>query len=186
MFGYRPPMRPRPYGRQPIGNGSRLSNIEYKWKALWPTLASTIIGSSIILCGLLLFTLEIASLALIGKFGTPTGVYGSGVGIWTGVFIMVAGVLIVVINCVKSVRLWALIAFCATIAAAAFAIIDFSINAARVDGSRAAGEFDSIFSDIKSIAGLAAAQLAFGLVAFLLCLAFIGLYIYTYMKIKKR
>ncbi|CAF1488528.1 unnamed protein product, partial [Adineta steineri] len=165
-------------GRYPIGYGGGGSPIEYKWKVLWPYVASTIIGSLIILCGLLLFVLEIASLALIGKYFINTGIWASGVGIWAGIFIMAAGVFILILNWMKSVRLWAFIALCVTIAATAFAIIDFGINAARVNDASVLGLFNSIFSDIKSIAGLAAAQLTFGILAFLLCAAFIGLYIY--------
>ncbi|CAF1428495.1 unnamed protein product [Adineta ricciae] len=172
-------------GRHPIGYGRGLTPIDYKWKALWPSLLSRIIGALIVLSGLLLFVLEIASLGLLGKIGITPSLYGCAVGIWAGIFIMTAGVLILMIAYMKSVRLWALIAFCATVAATIFAIIDFSIVAARVADLRSAGAFDSIFTDVKSVAGLNGAQLAFGLVAFLLCLAFIGLYVHIYMKIRK-
>ncbi|UJR12048.1 hypothetical protein I4U23_016226 [Adineta vaga] len=183
MLGYR---QPRPYGRPPIGYGGRLTNIDYKWKALWPFLVSIIIGALIILCGLLVFVLEIADLGLLGKIGLTPSLYAAAVGIWCGIFIIIAGVCIVLISCMKNVRRWAFIAFCLTIAATVFAIIDFAVNAARVDDLRSAGWFDSIYTDYKSVAGLIAAQLAFGIVAFLLCLAFIGVYIYMYFKIKKR
>ena len=49
-------------GRHPIGYGRGLTPNDYKWKALWPSLISTILGALIVLSGLLLFVLEIASL----------------------------------------------------------------------------------------------------------------------------
>jgi hypothetical protein len=86
---------------------------------------------------------------------------------------------------VKPVRLWAFIALIATIIATIFAIIDFSINAARVQFASSIGIFSFSDSRISSIGSLAAAELAFGVVIFLLCLGFIGLYIYIANKISK-
>ncbi|CAF1102457.1 unnamed protein product [Adineta steineri] len=182
--------RPRFRGRRPIGygggGGGRLP-IEYQWKELWPSVVSTIIGTLIILCGFLLFVFEIASLALIGELGLGiAGVYASGVGIWAGIFIMAAGVFIAILICMKSIRLWAFIALCATIAATAFTIIDFGINAARVSESSVTRDFYSASTNVRSAAGLAAAQLSFGIIAFLLCVAFIGLYIFMSVKITRR
>jgi len=87
---------------------------------------------------------------------------------------------------VKLVRSWALIALIATIIATIFAIINFSINAARVQLASSNGIFSYSDSRITSIGALPAAELAFGVVIFLLCLGFIGLYIYIAVKISKR
>ena len=101
-------------GRHPIGYGRGLTPIDYKWKALWPSLVSKIIGALIVLSGLLLFVLEIASLGeflkhsfyrrtksfsgLLGKIGITPSLYGCAVGIWAGIFVMAAGVLIFIIS----------------------------------------------------------------------------------------
>jgi hypothetical protein len=87
---------------------------------------------------------------------------------------------------VKPVRLWALIALIAAIVAAVFAIISFSINAARVQLASSLGIFSYSSSSIFSLGALPAAELAFGVVLFLLCLGFIGLYVYIAVKISKR
>ncbi|CAF1502250.1 unnamed protein product [Adineta steineri] len=124
----------------------------------------------------------------IGIIGSVVngGVFSTGVGIWTGVFIVAAGVFILILNWVKSVRLWALVALCTTVVATAFAIIEFSINARRVQLASDAGIFGVSNSRVASIGGLPAAQLALGIVVFLLCLAFIGLYIYIAVKVSSR
>jgi len=86
---------------------------------------------------------------------------------------------------VKPVRFWAFIALIATIVATIFALIDFSINAARVQVASSNGIFSYSSSSISSLGALPAAELAFGVVIFLLCLGFIGLYLYTARKISK-
>ncbi|UJR13115.1 hypothetical protein I4U23_000139 [Adineta vaga] len=185
MLGNRPPQfQPRPYSRPPIGFHGPMSTIEHQWKSLWPYRISTILGGLIIFFGVVIFVLEIALLGIIGDV-VNAGVYSTGVGIWTGFFIITAGVLMLLINWMKSTRLWTLIAFVGAIVATAFSIIEFSINARRVHLARLADIFSYSDSRIASLGGLPAAQLAFGIVLFLLCLAFIGLYLFTLMKIKR-
>ena len=71
----------------------------------------------------------------------------------------------------RRLRLWATIAFIATIVAACFAIILLALDAKAVQN----GTFSGYLFYNKS--KILAAQLAFALIEFLLCLAFIGIYI---------
>jgi hypothetical protein len=70
--------------------------------------------------------------------------------------------------------------------ATVFAIINFSINASRVQLASAAGLYSLTNTPIGNSAGLVAAQLAIGIVIFLLCLAFIGVYIFITIKVSRR
>ncbi|CAF1685950.1 unnamed protein product, partial [Adineta ricciae] len=115
---------------------------------------------------------------------TNDGVFSTGVGIWCGAFTLAAGIFILIIRWMKSIRRWSFIAFIASIVAAVFSIIELGINAKRVDLARSAGLFDVNDSRVKSLGGLPAAQLAFAIVLFLLCLAFIALWIYVKIQIK--
>ncbi|CAF1234131.1 unnamed protein product [Adineta ricciae] len=169
----------------PIGNQIPIGSPEYHWKTRWPSLISSILGGVIIFFSVIIIVLEIALLGVIGDV-TGDGVYFTGVGIWCGVFTLAAGILILIIRWMKSIRRWSFIAFIASIVGAMFSIIELGINAKRVDLARSAGLFDFSDSRVKSLGGLPAAQLAFGIVLFLLCLAFIALWIYVKIQIKRQ
>lgn len=89
--------------RAPIPYGRRISPAELEWKRKWPFLLSSIIAVTIILFSLIIFALEIASLARSTEKVTFNGnTFGNtastGAGIWCGFFFLVAGVLILLIG----------------------------------------------------------------------------------------
>ncbi|CAF3178936.1 unnamed protein product [Rotaria socialis] len=182
MFNARHPYRPRLPNRPIVGYGQPISPINLLWKSTWPYKISNIIATLLILLALVLIALEIAFVAKMGGASTASA-YTSGVGIWCGVFILIAGIVILVINCVKNVHILTLVSFGFTILATCFAIIAFSINAYRVQFS--------VQYNLFSISGfpepsLAAAELAVAIVAFLVCLAFICIYIRTAIIISRK
>jgi hypothetical protein len=71
----------------------------------------------------------------------------------------------------RRIYLWATIALIATVIAACFAVILLALDAKAVhDGN-------NLWTSLPSKSQILAAQLAFAIFEFLLCLAFIGVYI---------
>ena len=83
--------------------GRRILSRELNWKLKWPFLISSIIALVIIVFSLVVIALEIASLAhFTSKTEYSGNTYGNtastGAGIWCGLFIFVAGILILMIS----------------------------------------------------------------------------------------
>jgi hypothetical protein len=81
----------------------------------------------------------------------------------------------------EPVRKWALVALCVTIGGTIFAIVNIGVNAGRVQLSVSTGGFSSSSSLTVGVSRLMATQLALGAVSLLLCLAFIGLYVFIFI-----
>ncbi|CAF3288092.1 unnamed protein product [Rotaria socialis] len=182
MLNARPHYRPRLLISPAVGYGQPTPSVNLLWKLNWPYKISTIIAGLLILFALALIALEIAFVVEMGEVNTGN-VFTSGVGIWSGFFILVAGIFILFIDCVNAVRLFTLVSFGLVILATCFAIIAFSINAYRVHLSVQYSLFSSSGSPVPS---LAATELAVGVVAFLFCLVFIGIYIFTAIRISRK
>ena len=78
-----------------------------------------------------------------------------------------------------NVRLWAKIAFIATIIAAGFAVILIGLDAKAVQDGR--GTLASLFEKPKILS----AQLAFACVEFVLCLIFITVYLIVQAEVRR-
>jgi hypothetical protein len=98
MYSARPrlPQRPGLPQRPPIGFGQQISPIDLTWKLRWPSIVSIIIGGILIILAVVIIALEIASLAKGTGSGYKTA--ATGAGIWCGVFILAAGILILIIS----------------------------------------------------------------------------------------
>jgi len=89
--------------RHAIVYAQKISLDDQNWRLRWPFLISTLISVALIIFSLVIFSLEIASLAKSTSNTVYNGVtYGrtasTGAGIWCGVFILAAGVLILMIG----------------------------------------------------------------------------------------
>jgi hypothetical protein len=188
--------QPRP--RRPIGYGQQvLPAGDFEWKLRWPFIITIIIAVVIIIFSITIFGLEIASLAK----GTGTA-YGNtastGAGIWCGFFIFVAGVLILLISkenffiqkilinsfydieFMRRTKLWATIAFIATIVAACFSVILIGLDAKAVHDGVTLGNLIQLLLGYYYFAPkyrILAAELAFACAEFILCLIFIIIYL---------
>ncbi len=83
---------------RPIGPNQARSLYDVAWRLTWPFLVSIILACAMITCVIIIFALEIASLAK----GTSTALYGNtsstGAGFWCGIFFAIAAVLILMIS----------------------------------------------------------------------------------------
>jgi len=91
-----PQRRPIGYSPRPIGYGPQISPGDIDWKFRWPFVITMIIAVAMIILSLVIFGLEIGSLAKGTGAGYDTA--ATGAGIWCGFFIFVAGVLILIIS----------------------------------------------------------------------------------------
>ena len=80
----------------------------------------------------------------------------------------------------RSLRFWATVAFIATVVAACFTIILLALDAKAVQDGTVAGTL------AQSKHRILAAQLAFAVIEFFLCLAFIGIYIFVLLMAPRR
>ncbi|CAF1018520.1 unnamed protein product [Adineta ricciae] len=156
---------------RPIGRYQHRTPVDIGWRLRWPFLFSTILGVAMILCILVIGALEVASLAQSTNKDVFGNTSATGAGIWCGVFLSIAAVLILLINYMPNVRLWAKIAFIATIVAVCFTIILIGLDAKAVQDGR--GALPSSFEKPKILS----AQLAFACIEFVLCLIFITIYL---------
>ncbi|CAF1107235.1 unnamed protein product [Adineta steineri] len=161
-----------PYGqrRRPIGPYRTKSPLDIAWRVTWPYFITTILATMMILCTLLIGALEIASLSK----STSTALYGNtsstGAGIWCSLFFSIACILILLINYMPHVRLWATIAFIASIIAVCFGIILIGLDSKAIQDGRA-------YNSLPVKTQILCAQLAFAIVELLLCFVYIGIYI---------
>jgi hypothetical protein len=84
--------------RGPIGSYQARALLDVAWRITWPFLISNILAIAMIICIILIGSLEIASLAK----STSTALYGNtsstGAGFWCGFFFIIAAVLIILIS----------------------------------------------------------------------------------------
>lgn len=97
MYAARPRLRP------PMAYGRQIPPAGANWKHKWPFLISSIIGLTLVVFSIVIFALEIASLAQsTSKVEFNGNTYGNtastGAGIWCGFFIFIAGILMILIS----------------------------------------------------------------------------------------
>ncbi|UJR16100.1 hypothetical protein I4U23_003012 [Adineta vaga] len=164
---------------RPIGPYQSRSPVDIAWRLRWPYLISTILAVGMIICILVIGALEVASLAQSTNKDIFGNTSATGAGIWCSVFFSIAAVIILLINYMPSVRLWAQIALITTIIAACFAVILIGLDAKAVQDGKE--YLPSLFEKPKILS----AQLAFACIELVLCLAFIIVYIIVHVSARR-
>lgn len=87
---------PRPV-RRPIGANHGRTPLDAAWRLTWPFIVSTIIAAVMIIIVIVIFALEIASLAK-GTSSAYGNTASTGAGIWCGIFFLLAAILILLLS----------------------------------------------------------------------------------------